>query len=61
MWLLGVALQPALGPNKDKSALRCAATILDGLAVQYVIDAVQTSSKQQGSAIKLKRESVHRV
>lgn len=52
--LLGAAVQQALGPTKDKSALQHAATVADGLAVQYVIDAVRVSSKQQGSAIEPK-------
>lgn len=52
--LLGAAVQQALGPNQDKSALQHAATITDGLAVQYVIDAVRASSKQQGSAVRPK-------
>ena len=49
-----MALQQALGPSQDKSALQHAASIGDGLAVQYVIDAVRASSKQQGSAVKPK-------
>lgn len=52
--LLGAAVQQALGPKQDKSALHHAATIADGLAVQYVIDAVRASSKQQGSAVEPK-------
>ena len=56
--LLGAAVQQALGPNKDKSALQHAATIADGLAVQYVIDAVRASSKQLGSAVEPKHIDV---
>ena len=56
--LLGTALQQALGPHQDKSALQHAATIMDGLAVQYVIDAIRASSKQQGSAIEPKHIDV---
>lgn len=53
-YLLGAAVQQALGPKQDKSALQHAATIADGLAVQYVIDAVRASSKQQGSLVEPK-------
>lgn len=56
--LLGAAVQQALGPKKDKSALQHAATIADGLAVQYVIDAMRASSKQQGSAVEPKHIEV---
>ena len=53
--LLGAAVQQALGPTADKFALQHAASIADGLAVQYVIDAIRTSSKEHGSAIEPKR------
>ena len=50
----GAAVQQALGPGKDDSALQYAASIADGLAVQYVIDAVRASSRQGGSAVQPK-------
>ncbi len=52
--LLGAAIQQALGPNADKSALQCAANTADGLAVMYVIDAMRASSRQQGSIVQPK-------
>ena len=52
--LLGAAIQQALGPTSDNSDLQCAASIADGLAVMYVIDAARASSKQQGTAVRPK-------
>mmetsp|Transcript_11235 Transcript_11235/g.33726 ORF Transcript_11235/g.33726 Transcript_11235/m.33726 type:complete len:417 (+) Transcript_11235:86-1336(+) len=46
---LGVALQRALGPRRDMAALRPAATIADGLAVVYVMDAARASAAQGGA------------
>jgi hypothetical protein len=49
---LGAALQKALGPEKDRSALEPAATLADGVAVQYVLDAARASSKEDGKWIR---------
>ena len=48
---LGRAIQAALGQSKDVSALRDAATIRDGLATVYVMDAVMASSAAGGAKI----------
>ena len=50
--LLGAALQQALGPNADASALQHAASIADGLSVQYVIDAIRASSRDEGALVR---------
>lgn len=50
--LLGVALQKALGPEKDMSALEPAARLEDGVAVQFVIDAAKASHLEDGKWIR---------
>ena len=50
---LGRSLQSALGPQQDRSALRPAASIADGLAVLEVFDAAQTSSQQGGVKVEV--------
>lgn len=52
---LGVALQKALGPEQDRSALRDAATIKDGLATMFALDAIRASSKADGAWVKADR------
>lgn len=52
---LGRAIQAALGPNKDASALRDAATIKDGVATVYVMDAIMASSANNGAQVVPKR------
>ncbi len=37
------------GPELDEAALRPAATIADGLAVMYVMDAARASSEADGA------------
>ena len=49
---LGEALQKALGPEQDMSALEPAARLEDGVAVQYVIDAAKASSFEDGKWIR---------
>jgi hypothetical protein len=49
---LGAALQRALGPNKDLAALEPAATLEDGVAVQYAMDAARASSQNDGKWIR---------
>ena len=49
---LGVALQKALGQEKDMSALEPAARVEDGLYVQYAIDAAKASSREDGKWIR---------
>ncbi|CAL8467545.1 g7083 [Coccomyxa elongata] len=49
---LGAALQRALGPEKDMSALEPAARVEDGLYVQYAIDAAKASSREDGKWIR---------
>lgn len=52
---LGRAIQAALGAAKDASALRDAATIEDGLATVYVMDAIVASSAAGGAQVVPKR------
>lgn len=48
---LGRAIQAALGPSKDANALRDAATIRDGLATVYVMDAIMASATAGGAPV----------
>lgn len=52
---MAAALQRALGPQQDRAALDVAATIADGLATQYVLDAARESSGKAGAWVTPKR------
>lgn len=52
---LAAALQLALGPAKDRTAIDVGATIAEGLATQYVMDAARESSEAAGQWVTPQR------